>query len=281
MSGITGYHCPWKSRCRAWHAHIALGRHTWLFDVRNGMPLSPLYNIHGGTRLTHGRRRRAWKAIISLEQYLQGPITLGLAYHHRPWTTYPFGRCWALHVIISLGLHTRSDDVGHGNAIISLWHHTRSDVHTRSNDVMHNMLSSSWECTHNWKTSGVDARMDLGRHTRSDDVGRGMLSSPLGSTHGLMTCGMPSWPLSRTQDKTMSVLAMQLSLLECRHNQMTSDVTCYLCHLKAQMIGRLQAWNDPMALLQHKWLDDVGRGMPSSPFDSTYGQKWHTIISIG
>ena len=88
-------------------------------------------------------------------------------------------------------------------------------------------------------------------------------------------------PTSRTQDKTMSVLAMQLSLLECRHNQMTSDVTCYLCHLKAHMIGRLQAWNDPMALLQHKWLDDVGRGMPSSPFDSTYGQKWNTIISIG
>ena len=92
---------------------------------------------------------------------------------------------------------------------------------------------------------------------------------------------MPSWPLSRTHDKTMSVLAMQLSLLECRHVLMTSDVTCYLCHLRTHTIERLQVWNDPMALWQHKWLDDVRRGMPSSPFDSTYGQKWHTIISIG
>ena len=92
---------------------------------------------------------------------------------------------------------------------------------------------------------------------------------------------MPSWPLSRTHDKTTSVLAMQLSLLECRHGKMTSDVACYLCDLRAHRIGRLQVWNDPMALWQHKWLDDVGRGMPSSPFDNTYDQKWHTIISIG
>ena len=57
-------------------------------------------------------------------------------------------------------------------------------------------------------------------------------------------------------------------------------MSCYLCHFRAHTIGRLQVWNDPVSLWQHKWLDDVRRGMPSSPFDSTYGQKWHTIISI-
>ena len=102
------------------------------------------------------------------------------------------------------------------------------------------------------------ARMDLGRHTRSDDVGRVMPSSTFGNTHSRTTLGvtcnlcprkahtvgrrrawkaiiahtqhtrldylrrcMPSWPLSRTHDRSMSVMAMQSSLLECTHGQMT------------------------------------------------------------
>ena len=52
----------------------------------------------------------------------------GVAYHHRPWTTYPVERCWALHVIIALGLHIQSDNVGQGTAVIALGHHTQSDV---------------------------------------------------------------------------------------------------------------------------------------------------------
>ena len=36
MPGVIGYHRPWTShtivRCRAWHARMALGQHTWLDD---------------------------------------------------------------------------------------------------------------------------------------------------------------------------------------------------------------------------------------------------------
>ena len=40
--GVACYYSPWKAytveRCRAWHVIIALGLHTRLDDVRNGMP---------------------------------------------------------------------------------------------------------------------------------------------------------------------------------------------------------------------------------------------------
>ena len=117
------------------------------------------------------------------------------------------------------------------------------------------------------------ARMALGRHIRSDYIGRGMRYSPLESTHGRtmlgVTChlhhrtahtvgrcwawkaiialrqhtqseyfrhGMPSWPLSMTHNRTMSVVAMQSSLIECTHGNTTSDVTCYIRHLIAHTI---------------------------------------------
>ena len=55
MSGVTCYGRPWTSHtirgCWAWHARMSLEQHTWLDDIRRGMPLSPLENIHGGTRL--------------------------------------------------------------------------------------------------------------------------------------------------------------------------------------------------------------------------------------
>ncbi len=44
-----------------------------------------------------------------------------------PWTTYTIGRRWAGHVVITLVVHTRLDDVGRGNAIIVLMQHTRWD----------------------------------------------------------------------------------------------------------------------------------------------------------
>ena len=66
MSGGTGYHRPWKSqtiiRCQAWHARITIGRHTWLDDVRRGMPSLTLYNIHGGVRSCVLCHHRHWKA---------------------------------------------------------------------------------------------------------------------------------------------------------------------------------------------------------------------------
>lgn len=81
MSGVTCSHRPWISHtiggCRAWQARMSHGQHTWLDDIRHGMPSSPLENIHGGTRssmLCHHRHweahsvgwRRVWHAIFDL-----------------------------------------------------------------------------------------------------------------------------------------------------------------------------------------------------------------------
>ena len=114
MSGITGYHCPWKSqtivRCRAWHARIALGRHTWLDDVRNGMPLSPLYNIHGGTRSCLLCHHRHWEA-LALRQHSRWD-DFGEVWHHRTWTTYTVGEHKVRHSILALGQNTRSKTSG-------------------------------------------------------------------------------------------------------------------------------------------------------------------------
>ena len=81
------------------------------------------------------------------------------------------------------------------------------------------------------------AKYAFGQHTRSNDVGRGMSSSPLGSTHVRATSGVA-----------------------CHHR------------LWAHTVERRRAWHAIFAFLQHTRSNDVGRGMPSSPFDSIDGR---------
>ena len=64
---------------------------------------------------------------------------------------------------------------------------------------------------------------------------------------------MPSWPLSST------------------HGRMTSGVACHH-RLWAHTVERRLAWHAIFAFLQHTRSNDVGRGMPSSPFDSIDGR---------
>ena len=84
MLGVTCYHRPWTShtigRCRAWHAHMSLRKQTWLDGIRRGMPLSPLDNIHGGTRL------RAMPS--SPLGSTRGRMMSGATCHLCPWTTH-------------------------------------------------------------------------------------------------------------------------------------------------------------------------------------------------
>ena len=82
-----------------------------------------------------------------------------------------------------------------------------------------------------------------GQHTRSNDVGRGIPSSPLGSTDG------------RT----------------------TSAVACHHRLWAAHTVGRRRALHAIIALGQHRRLDDFGRGMPSSPLDSTDGRPSYGV----
>ena len=86
--GVTCYHRPWTSYtiggCRASVARMSLGQHTWLDDVRRGMPFSPLDNIHGGMRL---------RAIISSQLgSTRGRMMSGVTCHHCPWTTHTVRR---------------------------------------------------------------------------------------------------------------------------------------------------------------------------------------------
>ena len=78
----------------------------------------------------------------------------------------------------------------------------------------------------------------FGQHTRSNDVGRGMPSSPFGSTNG------------RT----------------------TSGVACHHSPWMANTVGRRQVLHAITAFGNHTRSNDVGRGMTSTPLNSTYGQ---------
>ena len=78
----------------------------------------------------------------------------------------------------------------------------------------------------------------LGQHTRSDYVRHGMTSLPLYSTHGRTTSG-----------------------LACHHRLWA-----------AQTIKRRRAMHAIIALGRQTRSDDVGRGMPSSPLNSTDGR---------
>ena len=86
--GVTCYHRPWTSHtiggCRASVARMSLGQHTWLDDVRHRIPLLPLDNIHGGTRL---------RAILSSPLgRARGRMMSGVTCHNCPWTTHMVGR---------------------------------------------------------------------------------------------------------------------------------------------------------------------------------------------
>ena len=146
-SSVAFHHHRWKAYtirwCQAWLVVISLRQHTRSDDVRRGFPAWSLGSIHGG-RMTsdmacHHRlwaahrvgRFRAWYAIVSLRQHiwwddigrdmlsltfdnLNDWTTSGVACHHGPWSTHIVRRRRAWHAIITLVLHTRTDDVGYG-----------------------------------------------------------------------------------------------------------------------------------------------------------------------
>ena len=90
--------------------------------------------------------------------------------------------------------------------------------------------------------------------------------------------------------------------MESMHDRMMSGVPCYHCPWTTPTIKRRQARHARMGLGKHPLSDYVGRGMPSSPLDSTYGgmtlgvecnhrpwttytvrvrRAWHTIMDLG
>ena len=116
------------------------------------------------------------------------------------------------------------------------------------------------------------AIITFGQHTRSNDIGRGIPSSPLGSTDGRTTS---AWHViiafvrqTRSNDVGHGVPASPLC---STHGRTTSGVACHHRLWAAHTVGRRRALHAIIALGQHRRLDDFGRGMPSSPLDSTDG----------
>ncbi|TMW85144.1 hypothetical protein EJD97_023703 [Solanum chilense] len=112
--------------------------------------------------------------------------------------------------------------------------------------------------------------MSLGRYTWSDDIERCMLASPLDCTHGWTTSGVASLygPL---EEHTVDDIShdMPSSPLGSTHSRTTLSMTR---HHRPSVVHRddVEWWHAIIALTQYTWSDDVGRGMASSPFESTH-----------
>ena len=68
------------------------------------------------------------------------------------------------------------------------------------------------------------------------------------------------------------------------HGRTTSGVACNHRLWAAHTIERRQALHAIIAFGQHKWLNDVGRGLTSPPLDNTHGRQrraWHAIAAFG
>ena len=171
------------------------------------------------------------------------------------------------------------------------------------------MPSSPLGSTHDRTTSGVachhrlleaqtveprrawHANITFGQHTRSNYVGRGMPLSPLGSTNGRTTSGVAcqhhvwaahtvkrrrAWHASiafgqHTRSKDVE-RGMTSPPLDSAHGRTTSGATCHHRLWKAHRVERRRAWHANITFGQHTRSNDVGRGIPASPLDSTWSK---------
>ena len=150
-----------------------------------------------------------------------GRMMSGAACHHRLWAAQTVERRRVWHDITALGLHVRSDDVGHGMTSLPL-------------DSTHGRTTSGVARHYRpWTARTVERRpawhsiIAYGQQTRSNDVGRGMTSPPLDSTHDRTKLGMT-----------------------CHHRPCT-----------ARTVGRRQAWYAITALEKHTRSNNVGHGL--------------------
>ena len=117
------------------------------------------------------------------------------------------------------------------------------------------MTSPPLDITHGRQCRAWHAITALGQHRQSDYVEHGMTSPPLGNTHGRQH---RAWH--------------DITALGQHTRSATSCVACHYSPWTANTVRRRRAWHAITALGQHTRLNDVGRGMPSSPLGSTNGQ---------
>ena len=140
------HHFPWEiprvRQSQAWHGIIALGQHTWSNYVRRGMLSLPLDNTDGLTMLGVSCYHCPWLAHTVRQRRLW-------QCHSHTWTAQMIRLCRAWHDMMSLGQHTWSDDVNHGNVIIAF------GMQTQSNDVRRGIPSSPLESIYDRTMVGV------------------------------------------------------------------------------------------------------------------------------
>ena len=119
MSGVVCPHGPFEShmvgQSRMFHAIFTFGQHTWLDDIRHGMPSRPLIahmfvlhrvwhyiiTLRHDTRSYYGGRGMPSSPLSSS----QGRDMSSVACHHRHWNEHMVGRCRVWHAIIAVRQH--------------------------------------------------------------------------------------------------------------------------------------------------------------------------------
>ena len=208
-----------------------------------------------------------------------GQTTSGVASHHRLCTAHTVERRRAWHAIIAFGHHTRSNDVERGIPLSPLG---STHGRTTSGVACHHCL---WEAQKVERRREWHANITFGQHTRSNDVWRSMPALPLGST--------------RSKDVGRGITSPHL---DSAHARKTSSATCHHCLWTTHTVELRRAWHAIIAFGQHTRSNDVRRGMPSLPLDTTHGQTtssvsfhyrlwavhtvelhqaWHAIIAFG
>ena len=141
---------------------------------------------------------------------------------------------------MDLGQNRLLDDVGCGNAIISLGMHTLSDY------VGCSMSSSPLKSIHDRRHRAWHVVIAHWQHTWLDDVGNGMLLSFIYTTHDRMTLGMA-----------------------CLHGPWEEHI-----------VERCLAWHAIIPIRQEKRSNDIRLGIPYLPLYCTHGGTtsgvaWH------
>ena len=121
---------------------------------------------------------------ISFLDNTHGRKTSGVSCHHCPWTTHTDERHRTRNGIIIVGQQKWSNDVGCGMSSSPL-----DNIHDRMTSGVacyHRLwIEHTIERRRAWHSI-----IALGQHTRSDDIVRDMLSSHLGRKHNRTTSGL-------------------------------------------------------------------------------------------
>ena len=154
------------------------------------------------------------------------------------------------------------------------------------NDVGRGMPSSPLASTNDRTTPGVGCHhrlwavqtvercralhniIALGRQTRTNDVRHDMPSPPLDSTHGRTALGMACHCHPWTANTVEQRRAWNAIISFGKYTRSTlSGVACHHGPWTPHTIERSRSWHAIIALERQTRLNDVGRGMPSSPLD--------------